>query len=448
MLANGPKEDLSNQATKEYHLSFEAFQFDPRIAATVRAEGYTTPTPIQEKAIPPVLQGRDLVGLANTGTGKTAVFALPILQRLLGRQPGLIRALILAPTRELAEQIHTAFCAFGRKTKLRSTAIYGGVGINPQKARLKAGTDVVIACPGRLLDLIGQGAIDLSALEVLVLDEADRMLDMGFLPDIRRILRHLPKERQTLQFSATMPEEIRILSREILRNPITVQVGHQAPVETVTHFFYPVEPHLKTQLLMELLRKTDTESVLVFVRTKHRAQRLGDQLQKTGFKATSLQGNLPQSKRQAALEGFRRGSVQILVATDIAARGLDISLISHVINYDIPDSADAYTHRIGRTGRAAKTGDAFTFIGRDDAAMVSTIERAVGAKIERRRLETFNYNEPAPVPSFGSKSMYVFPVSDAGSKNGRGPLGRSSWNNKVKRGLPRPTRNRYAVSRG
>jgi len=377
-------------------VKFESFQLHPNIMAGVKAQGYTTPTPIQLQAIPHVMQGRDVLGLAQTGTGKTAAFVLPILERLLQGPRGRIRALIIAPTRELAEQIHESIKELGRQTKLHSITIYGGVGVNPQIQKLRAGVDVVVACPGRLLDHINQGTIRLSSVEVLVLDEADRMFDMGFLPDIRRILKHVPTKRQTLLFSATMPDDIRRLAHDILHDPVTVQVGHTAPVNTVSHALYPVGQHLKTALLLELLRHTDTGSVLIFTRTKHRAKRVAQQLEKAGYKAASLQGNLSQNRRQAALDGFRDGSFQILVATDIAARGIDVSSISHVINYDIPDTVDAYTHRIGRTGRAAKTGDAFTLITREDEPVVRSIERILGAKIERRTLKGFDYTKPAP----------------------------------------------------
>ena len=364
--------------------------------AGVRALGYTAPTPIQVQAIPPVLQGRDVMGLAQTGTGKTAAFVLPLLERLLPGPRGKVRCLIIAPTRELAEQIHVAIVALGRDTRLRSCTIYGGVGLNPQIQNLRRGIEIVVACPGRLLDHINQKTIDLSHVEVLILDEADRMFDMGFLPDIRRIIKHLPAKRQNLMFSATMADDIRKLAHDVLRDPVTVQVGHTAPANTVSHALYPVEQHLKTGLLMELLKHTDTESILIFTRTKHRAKRIGQQLEKTGYKAASLQGNLSQNKRQEALDGFRSGKYQILVATDIAARGIDVSSISHVINYDIPDTTDAYTHRIGRTGRAAKTGDAFTFVSREDEPLVRSIERVLGAKIERRTVSDFDYKKSAP----------------------------------------------------
>lgn len=377
-------------------MSFTSFNLDQKIAAGVKALGFHTPTPIQRQAIPPVLQGQDVMGLAQTGTGKTAAFVLPILERLLKGPRGRIRALVIAPTRELAEQIHTSIGELGSRTRIRSITVYGGVGVNPQIQKLRAGVEIVVACPGRLLDHINQGTINLSLVEVLVLDEADRMFDMGFLPDIRKIIRHVPAKRQTLLFSATMPDDIRRLAHEVLRAPVTVQVNPSAPASTVAHALFPVEQHLKTGLLLELLRHTDTESVLIFTRTKHRAKRVGQQLEKAGYRAASLQGNLSQNKRQAALDGFRDGSFQILVATDIAARGIDVSLISHVINYDIPDTADAYTHRIGRTGRAAKTGDAFTFVTREDEAMVRSIERVLGESVERRKLKDFDYTKSAP----------------------------------------------------
>lgn len=377
-------------------MDFTSFGFHPAVAGGVAAAGYETPTPIQAQAIPAVMAGRDVMGLAQTGTGKTAAFALPILHRLQQGERGRVRALVIAPTRELAEQINDSFVTLGRQTRLRSVTVYGGVGVNPQVQKLKAGAEVVVACPGRLLDHIAQGTIDLSRLEVLVLDEADQMFDMGFLPDIRRVLKHLPSRRQTLLFSATMPIDIRKLAQDILLDPVTVQVGNVAPAVTVTHALYPVEQHLKTPLLMELLRHTDTESVLIFTRTKHRAKRLGEQLEKTGYRAASLQGNLSQNRRQAALDGFRDGTFQILVATDIAARGIDVSQVSHVINYDIPDTAEAYIHRIGRTGRAARSGDAFTLVTSDDGAMVRAIERSLGATIERRTVQGFDYSVPAP----------------------------------------------------
>jgi len=386
-------------------MKFHTFDFNPRVTAGITAAGFVTPTPIQEQAIPPILKGHDVMGLAQTGTGKTAAFVLPILERLIKGPRGRIRALIIAPTRELAEQIHEAIGILGRQTRLRSVTVYGGVAINPQINKLRTGVEIVVACPGRLLDHINRRTINLSNLEVLVLDEADRMFDMGFLPDIRKIIKHVPATRQTLLFSATMPEDIRQLVHDVLRSPVTVQVNHTAPASTVAHALYPVDQHQKTALLIELLRHTDIESILIFTRTKHRAKRVGQQLEKAGYRATSLQGNLTQSKRQAALNGFRNGSYQVLVATDIAARGIDVSRISHVINYDMPDTADAYTHRIGRTGRAAKTGDAFTFITHEDGAMVRNIERVLGKKVERRTLKGFDYKKPAPARGTGTACL-------------------------------------------
>ncbi|GAB7026458.1 DEAD/DEAH box helicase [Geotalea toluenoxydans] len=377
-------------------MNFQLFNFHPLISAAVKEAGYVTPTPIQTQAIPPVMDGKDVMGLAQTGTGKTAAFVLPILQRLMEGPRGRVRALIIAPTRELAEQIHEAITVLGQQTRLKSATVYGGVNINPQIQKLRNGVEIVVACPGRLLDHMGQRTIDLSHLEVLVLDEADQMFDMGFLPDIRRILGQLPKKRQTLLFSATMPPDIKRLAGEILHNPVTVQVGSTAPPVTVNHAIYPVSQHLKTPLLLELLRHTDKQSVLVFTKTKHRAKRVGEQLEKAGYRAASLQGNLSQNRRQAALDGFRDGSFQILVATDIAARGIDVTQISHVVNYDITDKAETYIHRIGRTGRASRSGDAFTLVTAEDTAMVRTIEKALGAPLERRTVEGFDYNVPAP----------------------------------------------------
>ncbi|RLB71183.1 MAG: ATP-dependent helicase [Deltaproteobacteria bacterium] len=377
-------------------MDFKSFNLHPKIVAGVESAGFTQPTPIQLQSIPKIMQHRDVMGLAQTGTGKTAAFGLPILHQLMQGRRGCVRALIIAPTRELAEQIHTSLSQLGQQTGLRSVTVYGGVGVNPQITKLKRGAEIVVACPGRLLDHIRQSTIDLSQLDVLVLDEADRMFDMGFLPDIRRIIKSLPAKRQTLLFSATMPKEIRHLAQEMLKNPETVQVDTVAPAKTVSHALYPVAQHLKTDLLLKLIAQTDTESVLVFTRTKHRAKRLGEKLGKCGYQAASLQGNLSQSRRQAALDGFRDGRFQVLVATDIAARGIDVSQISHVINYDIPDTADAYIHRIGRTGRAARSGDAFTLASNDDKLMVRAIERALGTPLERCHLDGFDYTVPAP----------------------------------------------------
>ncbi|MEN6318906.1 MAG: DEAD/DEAH box helicase [Syntrophaceae bacterium] len=377
-------------------MNFKSFNLHPTIESGIRNIGYIVPTPIQTQVIPLVLQKKDVMGQAQTGTGKTAAFVLPILQRLMDGPRKRVRALIMTPTRELAEQTHETIGQLGRYTSLKSVTIYGGVNQSYQISKLRRGAEIVVACPGRLIDLMDQSMIDLSRIEVLVLDEADRMFDMGFLPDIRNILNHLPIQRQTLLFSATMPEDVRNLAEGILRNFTAIQIGDAVPVSTVSHAIYPVDPHLKTSLLMKILDCTDTTSVLVFTRTKDRATRLAKQMKKSGFLVTSLQGDLPQNKRQEALNGFRSGKYQVLVATDIAARGIDVSKISHVINYDMPDTVDAYTHRIGRTGRATRTGDAFTFVTRPDRPFVWTIENVLGEKLERRILENFDYTIPAP----------------------------------------------------
>ena len=377
-------------------MNFKPFSFHPQIAAGIAAAGYSTPTPIQHQAIPTVMQGRDLMGLAQTGTGKTAVFVLPILQRLLRGQRKSVRALVVAPTRELAEQIHQTFETLGFKTGLRSVTVYGGVGIQKQIQSLKK-ADIVVACPGRLLDHIRRRTVRLSKVEVLVLDEADQMFDMGFLPDIRRIISHLPRQdRQTLLFSATMPVQIRRLADDILKNQVSVQVGNDAPAETVSHAFFPVSRHLKTALLLKLLGNTSTGAVLVFTRTKHRAKQLDVKLAKAGYRSASLQGNLSQSRRQDAMNGFKSGKYQVLVATDIAARGIDVSKVSHVNNYDMPATPETYIHRIGRTGRAENTGEAFTLITDEDRQMVKAVHGAIGAAVEQRTLADFNYHTPAP----------------------------------------------------
>lgn len=377
-------------------MEFKAFDLNHSIEAGIVAAGFVAPTPIQIEAIPLVMTGRDIIGLAQTGTGKTAAFVLPILHRLMQGKRGHARSLIIAPTRELAEQIHHAINSLGKETGIKSITVYGGVNINTQFQKLKVGAEIIVACPGRLLDHMNRGTIGLARVEVLVIDEADQMFDMGFLPDIRRILKHLPAQRQTLLFSATMPNEIHRLAKDILRDPITIKAGETAPADTVSHAHYPVAQHLKTAFLMKLLEDINSPSVLVFTRTKHRAKRLGEQLTRAGFRSASLQGNLSQCRRQAALDGFRSGKFQVLVATDIAARGIDVCRISHVINYDMPDTPEAYIHRIGRTGRADQSGDAFTLITSDDKQMVNIIDRVIGSKVERRTLADFDYNAPAP----------------------------------------------------
>ena len=410
-------------------MSFETFNFHPSVMAGVQALGYVTPTPIQLQSIPAVMQGRDVIGLAQTGTGKTAAFALPILHRLQQGKRGVVRALVISPTRELAEQTCDTFTALGKRTALRSVAIYGGVGKEQQIRKLRNGAEIAVGCPGRLLDHLYAGALNLSHLEVLVIDEADRMFDMGFLPDIKRILECILQPRQTLLFSATMPDDIRKLVKEVIHNPVTVQIGRTAPAASVSHALYPVRQDLKTALLLELLYQTKTDSVLVFVRTKHRVERLTEQLYKSGHNVASLQGNLSQQRRQAALDGFRAGSIKILVATDIAARGIDVSNISHVINFDMPENVDAYIHRIGRTGRVDETGEAFTFVTHEDMPIVRDIEKVLGKPIERRTLDGFDYKTPSPEKevSRSSRQMRRPPVRRQGM--GRKPqfaLSRSS----------------------
>jgi ATP-dependent RNA helicase RhlE len=401
-------------------MNFEEFSLDGRLNAGIRDVGYETPTPIQEQAIPAVLAGRDVMGLAQTGTGKTAAFALPILQRLTRGPLHRTRALIVAPTRELAEQIHQSIRELGNHTRVRSTAVYGGVGKAPQINALKSGVEIVVACPGRLLDLAGEGHINLSHVEVLVLDEADRMCDMGFLPDIKRILKLLPAERQTLFFSATMPPDIRRLSNDILKDPVTVQIGMIAPAKTVSHALYPVTNNMRKALLLSMLRQTATGRVLIFTRTKRRARFLARDLEKKGYNAAALQGNMSQNKRQKAINGFRNGKYDILVATDVASRGIDVDDISHVINFDMPDTVDAYTHRIGRTGRKEESGEAFTLATPDDADQVRAIEKLLGQPIERRRLSDFNYGDFRPESQFQS---YGHNGSDSNA-NGRRYSGR------------------------
>ena len=407
-------------------MSFDVLNLNPRLRENIRTLGFDLPTPIQRKAIPTILEGRDVIGLAQTGTGKTAAFALPLLHRLLAGPRRQLRALIIGPTRELAEQTRGALEDLAAHTDLRVVTLYGGVSLRPQVEGLRRGAEIAVACPGRLLDHIGQGAIRLEHIECLVLDEADRMFDMGFLPDIRRILGKLPARRQTLLFSATMPDAVRRLAREFLRDPVTLQIAHSKPAASVAHALYPVPPHLKAPLLLAVLDRTDRESVLVFTRTKHRARRLATQLTRAGHTAASLQGNLSQRQRQHAMEGFRDGRYQVLVATDLAARGLDVSSISHVINFDMPGTVDDYTHRIGRTGRAAKTGDAFTFITPEDEATVRAIERVLGSAIERRVLEDFDYRA-RPQPADAARSGSPPPRRPAASKArpaGAKPAGR------------------------
>jgi ATP-dependent RNA helicase RhlE len=343
-----------------------------------------------------------VIGLAQTGTGKTAAFVLPIVQRLMQDQSGGLRALIITPTRELAVQVTRVVERLSQHTELRCTALYGGVPIARQERALSRGVDIVVACPGRLRDHMARGTVQLQSIQMFVLDEVDRMLDMGFLPDIRRIVACLPTRRQTLLFSATLPAALRSQVAALAPDAVTVKIGQTQPVQTVDHALYPVESHRKTDLLLELLYQHDRGSVLVFTRTKHRANRLLKQLQRAGHRAACLHSNRTQKQRQTALDDFRSGAVRVLVATDIAARGIDVQRISHVINYDVPDTSDAYIHRIGRTGRAERSGAAFTLVTPDDTSQIRAIERALKAPLERRHLANFVNTPAASMPPSSS----------------------------------------------
>ena len=375
-------------------MSFNSFDLHPDLLRGVAALGFETPTPIQRDAIPPGLAGKDVLACAMTGSGKTAGFLLPIMQRLLGRPRGTTRVLILAPTRELAAQIDEHRQELGRHARLTGAAIFGGVGYGPQEQALRRGVDIVVATPGRLLDHLGQPHGRLAGLEVLVLDETDRMLDMGFLPDIRRILERLPARRQTLCFSATIPPPIVALAREILRDPVTIAVERPAaPATGITHTAYPVASELKSRLLLALLGRPDTRSVLAFTRTKHRANRLAEFLGKHGVRVERIHGNRSQTQRTQALAGFKSGRFQVLVATDIAARGIDIDALSHVVNFDVPPLPEDYIHRVGRTARAEARGDALTLVAPGEEADLRTIERAIGTRLSRVTLPDFDYGQ-------------------------------------------------------
>jgi ATP-dependent RNA helicase RhlE len=395
-------------------VNFDEFKLDSRLLAGVRKLGYTVPTPIQVKVIPVAIAGQDLIGTAQTGTGKTAAFVLPMLNKLLTGPRRRARALIVTPTRELAEQIHEAIRDLATGTGIRSCTIYGGVGAANQVRALRDGVEILVACPGRRLDHIGQGNARLDGIEVLVLDEADRMLDMGFLPDVKRILTHIPAKRQTMLFSATFPKEIEQLASHTLKNPQRIAIGISRPAHTVAHALYPVPQHLKSALVLEILRRTDTESVLIFTRTKHRAEKLSRQIGQAGIRATSLHSDRSQGQRQSALNGFKSGEYQVMVATDIAARGLDVEHISHVINFDMPATADDYIHRIGRTGRAEHTGDAFTLVTPDDRDMIRELEKIMGKPLPRQTLDGFDYDIPAPeIPPSRGKPAFRSRVPQA-----------------------------------
>ena len=369
--------------SSEEKTGFAPLGLSPQVLAAIADAGYTEPTPIQEQAIPLIVQGRDVMGLAQTGTGKTAAFTLPIVDRLIDG-PRRTRVLVLTPTRELCIQVEESVRKYAKHAPLGVAPVYGGVPLEPQQKQLRAGVDIVVATPGRLIDHLERQNVVFDDLEVLVLDEADRMLDMGFAPQINKIVDQIPSYRQTLLFSATMPPEVEALARKYLRKPVVVQVGRRSGVaNTVTHAVYPVPKDKKPTLLASLLEKEDMDSVLVFVRTKHGADKVVRHLEDVGIAATAMHADKTQPQRVRALEDFKSGKVRVLVATDIAQRGLDISGITHVINYDVPQQAEDYVHRIGRTGRAAKEGDAFTFMSPDEISMVRTIERIIGQEIPR-----------------------------------------------------------------
>jgi len=374
------------------NMSFSSFNLHPSLLKGVADLGFTVPTPIQRDGIPPAVEGRDVLACAMTGSGKTAAFALPILNRLIGQKRGVTRALVLAPTRELAAQIVEHFNDLGRHAGIRAAAVYGGVGMQPQERAFRTGADIIVACPGRLLDHFQYPYARLAGLEVLVLDEADRMLDMGFLPDIRRVLKHLPPVAQTLFFSATLPQPIRELSRQMLKNPASLNVERpSAPATGVEQAIYPVRQDMKSALLVELLKGNGIESAIVFTRTKHRANRLAQYLERHGVRCDKVHGNRSQTQRTQALAGFKSGRFQVLVATDIAARGIDVEGLSHVINFDVPNIPDDYIHRVGRTARAGATGEALTFVSPEEMGELRDIERAVGKVLPRRTLAGFDY---------------------------------------------------------
>ena len=377
-------------------MAFSKLGLSEKVLEGVKAMGYTEPTPIQLRAIPLVISGKDVIGSAQTGTGKTAAFALPILSKLGGHQPVGPRVLILEPTRELAAQVETAFRDYARYLDLKITVVFGGVGYGKQNDELKAGADIVVATPGRLLDHLEQGTLKLDKVEFLVLDEADRMLDMGFLPDVRRLVEKCPRKRHTALFSATVPPQIETLIQWAMHEPETIEIGaRRTPADSVKHVIYPVSDTQKTDLLLELLNRVNYDSVIIFCRTKHGADRAASLLKRANHAVAVLHSNRTQKEREQALQGFRDGKFEVLVATDIAARGLDIADVSHVINYDVPQHPEDYIHRIGRTGRAAATGDAFTIMVAEDAPHVFAIERFISQKIPRVKLENFEYRYTA-----------------------------------------------------
>jgi ATP-dependent RNA helicase RhlE len=397
-------------------MSFTTFGLSAPILEGVKAMGYVEPTPIQLRGIPLVMAGNDVIGSAQTGTGKTAAFALPILS-LLGQHEQNTRALVLEPTRELAAQVETAIHDFARFTNLKTAVLYGGVGYGKQLDALRAGADVIVATPGRLLDHMERGACKLDRVKYLVLDEADRMLDMGFLPDVKRIVQKIPRDRHTSLFSATIPAEIATLIQWAMRSPQTVEIGVRRTVaETVEHVIYPVAETQKTGLLLQLLERIKYDSVIIFCRTKHRADHIANLLKKNQHAVAVLHSNRTQREREDALRGFRNGHYEALVATDIASRGLDIADVSHVVNYDVPQHPEDYIHRIGRTGRAEQSGDALTLMVAADASHVYAIERFIGKKIPRIKLDNFDYQYTALFEEEKSGQKPSFPGKVRGAR--------------------------------
>lgn len=379
-------------ARRKTKMNTFSFNLHPAIVRGIEDLGFTEPTPIQRDAVPPALEGRDVLACAMTGSGKTAAFVLPILQQMAGSRGGRTRALIVTPTRELASQIHEHIQDLARHTPVKSATVFGGVKPGKQEQALRSGVDIVVATPGRLLDLMRNPWARFEHLEFLVLDEADRMLDMGFLPDVRRILARLPKKRQTMLFSATLPHPIVKLSRDLLADPVRIDVERRsAPATGITQAILPVPEQLKTDLLKEMLGRGDVENALVFTRTKHRANRLAQKLERAGFACDRIHGNRSQPQREAALAGFKNGRIKVLVATDIAARGIDVAALPHVINFDVPVVPEDYIHRVGRTARAGLVGDALTFASPAEKPLVAAIERAVGRNIARRTIDGFDY---------------------------------------------------------
>ncbi|HET7433584.1 MAG TPA: DEAD/DEAH box helicase [Thermoanaerobaculia bacterium] len=449
-------------------MPFTALGLGPQITKAVREVGYTEPTPIQTRAIPVILTGRDVIGIAQTGTGKTAAFVLPILQLLMQRTPRTatrrpaMRTLIVAPTRELVVQIEENVRAYAKHARIRCATVFGGVGEGPQIAALRAGAEIVIATPGRLIDLTQQGHVDYSQVEIAVLDEADRMLDMGFLPPIRQIVRSLPKDRQTLLFSATLSKEIEALTAEFQQNPQIVEIGKRSnPADTVAQFVYEVPKSRKLSLLLHLLQDQALDSVLVFSRTKHGADKIAKKLTASGINTATLHSNRSQNQRLAALKGFRTGTVRVLVATDIAARGIDVEGISHVVNFDFPPQPEDYVHRIGRTGRAQAIGDAISFVTSDDAAALRALEKFISRGIPRKKVENFDYTAddtlepsaltrpPRHLQQRGRSSQQPRSSSSArpSSQNGRpSQPGRSSQNARPAGASSRPSSSRPASS--